>query len=294
MGREDRRREELAEREADNLFIDDDELVDDDDFLEGDEIIEESGPYPRPRPTEQEMMGREDARTEELANREADRLLGRGRGCAPCLQDYDMIIKHLLEHITDPEEPIDPKDYDHAIHFIKRIRRMKGGVLHLMRQKRTAVPLFGGMDSPRPGGEEEPYRSLKQTTKAKEDREEKIFRIKVLRTNIQEGLYQGKKKEEKEELVERLMEELGARPTPYGRGWEEKPAKSGNAFLDAITTIGHEAGKAHPASKFVNPFDAGFKFGEKVVAPAMMKTKWGNPHTGIFSKKFWTPKKKHH
>ncbi len=216
MGREDLRREELAEREADNLFVDDDELVEDDDFLEGDEIIEQSGPYPRPRPSEQEMMGREDARTEELTNREADRLFGRGRGCAPCLQDYDMIIKHLLEHITDPNEPIDPKDYDHAIHFIKRIRRMKGGVLNLMRQRRT------------------------------------------------------------------------------GYGWEEKPAKSGNVFLDTITTLGHEAGKAHPASKFVNPFDAGFKFGEKVVAPALMKTKLGNPKTGIFSKKFWTPKKKHH
>ena len=216
MGREDLRREELAEREADNLFIDDDELVEDDDFLEGDEIIEQSGPYPRPRPSEQEMMGREDTRTEELTNREADRLFGRGRGCAPCLQDYDMIIKHLLEHITDPNEPIDPKDYDHAIHFIKRIRRMKGGVLNLMRQRRT------------------------------------------------------------------------------GYGWEEKPAKSGNVFLDTITTLGHEAGKAHPASKFVNPFDAGFKFGEKVVAPALMKTKLGNPKTGIFSKKFWTPKKKHH
>ena len=79
-----------------------------------------------------------------------------------------------------------------------------------------------------------------------------------------------------------------------GAGWEEKPASSGNAFLDTITSVGHDLGKAHPASKFVNPFDAGFKFGEKVVAPALMKTKLGNPKTGIFSKKFWTIKKKHH
>jgi hypothetical protein len=235
MGREDRRRQELAEREADNLFIDDDELVDDDDFFEGDEIIEESGPYERAKPTEQEMMGREDTRTEDLANAEADRLLGRGRGCAPCLKDYDMIIKHLLEHITDPKEPIDPKDYDQAIHFIKRIRRMKGGVLRLMRQNQTAVPLLGN----------------------------------------------------------HVMDSRGNMVQVGGKGWEEKPAKSGNAFLDAITTLGHEAGKAHPASKFVNPFDAGFKFGEKVVAPALMKTKLGNPKTGIFSKKFWTPKKHH-
>lgn len=79
-----------------------------------------------------------------------------------------------------------------------------------------------------------------------------------------------------------------------GRGWEEKPASSGNAFLDTITSVGHDLGKAHPAGKYVNPFDAGFKFGEKVVAPALMKTKLGNPKTGIFSKKFWTIKKKHH
>jgi hypothetical protein len=79
-----------------------------------------------------------------------------------------------------------------------------------------------------------------------------------------------------------------------GRGWEEKPAPSGNAFLDTITAVGHDLGKAHPAGKYVNPFDAGFKFGEKVVAPALMKTKLGNPKTGIFSKKFWTIKKKHH
>jgi hypothetical protein len=342
MGREDTRREELAEREANALF-DDDELVDDDDFLEGDEIIEESGPYPRPRPTEQEMMGREDARTEELTNREADRLLGRGRGCAPCLKDYDMIIKHLLEHITDPEEPIDPRDYDHAIHFIKRIRRMKGGVLHLMRQRHTAVPLLGGVNEDEQERiEAEQLRNFSGDVKGQVRRriaELNAYRQKLYaRSNkyaghptadainheieqLEDYLESGRTPREPERpdgprppdllspfplsddfIASPRFEEFKRNTAKYGRnirdfagkGWEEKPAKSGNAFLDAITTIGHEAGKAHPASKFVNPFDAGFKFGEKVVAPALMKTKLGNPKTGIFSKKFWTPKKKHH
>ena len=342
MGREDRRREELAEREADNLFVDDDELVEDDDFLEGDEIIEQSGPYPRPRPSEQEMMGREDARTEELTNREADRLFGRGRGCAPCLQDYDMIIKHLLEHITDPNEPIDPKDYDHAIHFIKRIRRMKGGVLHLMRQRRTAVPLLGGVNEEEQERiEAEQLRNFSGDVKGQVRRriaDLYAYRQKMYgRSNKYAGHPTADAINHEIEQLEDFLESGrtpreperpdGPRPpdllSPFplsddfiasprfegqsnikkygrnirdfaGKGWEEKPAKSGNVFLDTITTLGHEAGKAHPASKFVNPFDAGFKFGEKVVAPALMKTKLGNPKTGIFSKKFWTPKKKHH
>jgi hypothetical protein len=66
---------------------------------------------------------------------------------------------------------------------------------------------------------------------------------------------------------------------------------SGNQFLDVIANTGHQLGQEHPASKFgLNPFDMGFKVGEKL-GNAMMKTKLGNPHTGIFSKSFWTPKK---
>ena len=135
MGREDRRREELAEREADNLFIDDDELVDDDDFFEGDEIIEESGPYPRARPTEQEMMGREDARTEELINREADRLFGKGRATGghwtpPMashlrkeMRNYQNIAHHLGQHLAE-SGPKDLKDKLGFIHFSKEAKRI--------------------------------------------------------------------------------------------------------------------------------------------------------------------------
>jgi hypothetical protein len=55
----------------------------------------------------------------------------------------------------------------------------------------------------------------------------------------------------------------------------------------------HEAGK--PFSILgINPGSTGFDLGQNVIAPAMMKTKWGNPKTGIFSKSFWTPKKHHH
>jgi uncharacterized Zn-finger protein len=136
MGREDRRREELAQREADNLFIDDDELVDDDDFFEGDEIIEESGPYERAKPTEREMMGREDARTEELINREADRLFGKGRATGghwtpPMashlrkeMRNYQNIARHLGQHLAE-SGPKDPKDKLGFIHFSKEAKRIR-------------------------------------------------------------------------------------------------------------------------------------------------------------------------
>jgi len=121
------------------------------------------------------------------------------------IDDYSMIINHLVEHISDPSEPVDPRDYDQAIHFIREMRRAKGGAEY-----------YGGA------------------------------------------------------------------------------VNSGNEFLDVIANTGHQMGQSHPASKFgLNPFDMGMKFGEKVVAPALMKTKLGNPHTGIFSKHFWSPKKRH-
>lgn len=307
-----------------------------------------------------------------------------GAVSSPTMADYDMIIKHLLEHITDPKEPVDGKDFDHAIHFIKRIRAMKGGALRLIKQKKTAYPTLGGMmrqratglfrrkggaygdddegetdhednsddeedglmgddiieedenpnffpaqpfempidpnqaqydaeadalfggfirrmmmrggmDTPRPSGAEYgDYKGIGELTQAKNERNEKIFRIRALKTNIRDGIFHGPRLLKAIRDINRLEEELGIKVTAFGAGWEEKPAPSGNAFLDTITSVGHDLGKAHPASKYVNPFDAGFKFGEKVVAPALMKTKLGNPKTGIFSKKFWTIKKKHH
>lgn len=127
------------------------------------------------------------------------------------VDNYSMIINHLVEHISDPSEPVDPRDYDQAIHFIREMRRAKGGA----------------------------------------------------------------------ELYSR----------EYGGAYT--PVNSGNQFLDVIAQTGHELGQSHPGGKILNPFDLGEKLGEKL-GNAMMKTKLGNPKTGIFSKHFWTPKKRHH
>jgi hypothetical protein len=122
------------------------------------------------------------------------------------VDNYSMIINHLVEHISDPSEPVDPRDYDQAIHFIREMRRAKGGAEYY---------------SPRYGG----------------------------------AMYGG-------DLGDDLRKGL------------------------------HEIGK--PFSILgVNPASTGFDLGRNVIAPAMMKTKWGNPKTGIFSKSFWTPKKHH-
>ena len=44
------------------------------------------------------------------------------------LGDYSAVIKHLLSHITDPKEPVDPRDYKHTIRLINGIRTLKGGM----------------------------------------------------------------------------------------------------------------------------------------------------------------------
>ena len=219
-----------------------------------------------------------------------------GAVCEPCLADYDMIIKHLLEHISDPKEPVDGKDFDQAIHFIKRIRKMKGG---MMRQRATG--LFR-----RKGGAYDDDEGETDHEDNSDDEEDVLEGDEIIEEDENPNFQpvqpwvqpidpnQAQIDAEADALFGGLMRRMMMRRMRGGAGWEEKPAPSGNAFLDTITAVGHDLGKAHPASKFVNPFDAGFKFGEKVVAPALMKTKLGNPKTGIFSKKFWTIKKKHH
>jgi hypothetical protein len=236
-------------------------------------------------------------------------------GCSPCLEDYDMIIKHLVSHITDPNEPVDPRDYNQTIHFIKRVKAMKGGVLALMKQSETGYPLFGGMDTPRPNHSDSDFRSIKDLTPLWNERRMKTLRVRNIEKDIADGMFANddallrQRMREKRELIKDLGyapvdfdavayrnargEMVYGRP-PAGKGWESKPTPSGNQWLDVIANTGHDLGKAHPFGKVVNPFDAGMKFGEKVVAPALMKTKLGNPKTGIFSKKFWTIKKKHH
>ncbi len=41
------------------------------------------------------------------------------------LKNYGMVLKHLESHITDPKEPIDPKDYLQSNKIIKEIKKIK-------------------------------------------------------------------------------------------------------------------------------------------------------------------------
>jgi hypothetical protein len=162
----------------------------------------------------QEVTDDELFRTMALGGRMMDNrgnMVAVGGAHADHVDNYSMIINHLVEHISDPSEPVDPRDYDQAIHFIREMRRAKGG-----------AELYSREYSPRYGG-----------------------------------------------------------------------AMHGGDLGDDLRKGLHEAGK--PFSILgVNPGSTGFDLGRDVIAPAMMKTKWGNPKTGIFSKSFWTPKKKHH
>jgi hypothetical protein len=45
------------------------------------------------------------------------------------LENYDAMVMHLIGHITDPEEPVDTRDYDQVISIIKDIKKLKGGVM---------------------------------------------------------------------------------------------------------------------------------------------------------------------
>ena len=43
------------------------------------------------------------------------------------LGDYSNMIRHLISHITNPNEPVDPRDYNQTIGIINSIRALKGG-----------------------------------------------------------------------------------------------------------------------------------------------------------------------
>ena len=55
-----------------------------------------------------------------------------GRGVNE-IENYGDVLGHLIEHIKDPAEPIDPRDYNQAIKMIKAIekekRKVKGGAI---------------------------------------------------------------------------------------------------------------------------------------------------------------------
>jgi hypothetical protein len=214
----------------------------------------------------------EGAGLQEVTDDELFRTMAQGGAHAEDNQvdNYSMIINHLVEHISDPSEPVDPRDYDQAIHFIREMRRAKGGA------ELYSKEYYGGM---MPAGAPPP----------RSDAGRRVFHTP--------GLL---------EIVEQFLRPAGAVPedirraiiegrnVPRLHGGTYTPVDSGNQFLDVIAHTGHQLGQEHPASKFgLNPFDMGEKLGEKL-GNAMMKTKWGNPHTGIFSKSFWTPKKHRH
>jgi hypothetical protein len=71
------------------------------------------------------------------------------------LGDYGDVVNHLMTHITDPHEPIDPRDFAQAIHLIKGIKRMKGGFsaedfFRHIAQPRSGMGYYGGADQPPP------------------------------------------------------------------------------------------------------------------------------------------------
>jgi hypothetical protein len=172
------------------------------------------------------------------------------------VDNYSMIINHLVEHISDPSEPVDPRDYDQAIHFIREMRRAKGG----------AELYHGGM---MPAGAPPP-------PPPRSDAGRRVFHT--------HGLL---------ELMEQFLRPAGAVPEDIRQAiidGRNVPRLHGGDLGDDLRKGLHEIGK--PFSILgVNPASTGFDLGRNVIAPAMMKTKWGNPKTGIFSKSFWTPKK---
>ena len=45
------------------------------------------------------------------------------------IKTYGMILEHLVNHIKDPNEPIDPRDYKQAIKVVDTIKKLKGSGL---------------------------------------------------------------------------------------------------------------------------------------------------------------------
>jgi hypothetical protein len=188
--------------------------------------------------------------------------LGGAHADADQVDNYSMIINHLVEHISDPSEPVDPRDYDQAIHFIREMRRAKGGAELYSRE------YYGGM---MPAGAPPP-------PPPRSDAGRRVF--------YTPGLL---------EIMEQFLRPAGAVPEDIRQAiidGRNVPRLHGGDLGDDLRKGLHEAGK--PFSILgINPGSTGFDLGQNVIAPAMMKTKWGNPKTGIFSKSFWTPKKHH-
>lgn len=55
------------------------------------------------------------------------------------IRNYGMILEHLVSHIKDPNEPIDPKDYKQGIKLINVIKQLKKGGLKGTGLKKNSI-----------------------------------------------------------------------------------------------------------------------------------------------------------
>ena len=63
------------------------------------------------------------------------------------LDNYDMLLKHLTSHITDPKEPVDKKDYEQSKILIDAIKEKKGGKINIGRAfKKLGKDIKKGVD----------------------------------------------------------------------------------------------------------------------------------------------------
>lgn len=58
------------------------------------------------------------------------------------IKNYGMILEHLVSHIKDPSEPVDPKDYKQATKLISTIRQIKGGTIETKKKYIIQTVLF--------------------------------------------------------------------------------------------------------------------------------------------------------
>lgn len=293
--------------------------------------------------------------------------------------DYNNMVNHLISHITDPEEPVDPRDYNQVIDLIRTIRKMKGGA-ELYSQEVGGAELYSQEFGSGRSKEDNRKTYMKAwrarnkdrvrefNARQKEQRErEKALREERARAYVAEQELAEAKQLENLHTAHRIWESIYVRPYTddeieeakvvlsapdnYFSGDAENARQSardrilghqtyiirnklpagivdaladqfadesegendeeadplilealgsifgndnqqqGAGFLDFLKHVGHTVGSKHPASKFgLNPFDLGEKLGEEVIAPALMKSKIGNPKTGIFTKHYWSKK----
>jgi hypothetical protein len=61
----------------------------------------------------------------------------------PVVEDYSNIVNHLVSHVTDPKEPIDPRDVKQSIGFINKIGRIKSHTNTYMPRKQKITMMMG-------------------------------------------------------------------------------------------------------------------------------------------------------